>query len=53
MDKCCGNCKHHQPDGTFPDDWICVNPESEYCGDYTEFCDVCEEHEEREPKKNK
>lgn len=49
--KCCGTCKHHSPDGSFPDDWMCVNEASDACGDYTEFYDTCEEWEEREKVK--
>ena len=49
--ECCGTCEHHSPDGTFPDDWICVNAESESFGDYTEYDDSCEAWEARHEKK--
>lgn len=46
-DKCCGTCKHHSKDDG-NDDWVCVNPESEYFADYTDYNHSCEEYEERE-----
>lgn len=45
--ECCGTCKWHHPDDTFPADWICVNGESENCGDYTEYEESCDHWEER------
>ena len=52
MDKteCCGTCKYHKPTGSYCNgdtDWVCVNNDSEYCTDYTEYSDVCDEYEER------
>lgn len=48
MDKkeCCGTCKwhkHEQTDG----DFVCVNAQSEYVADWTEYGFVCDEYEER------
>lgn len=43
--ECCSTCKHHYPDGL---DWVCTNPDSDYCADWTEYNDKCEEWEERE-----
>lgn len=50
-DHCCGNCKWHYPDGTWPDDWICTNQASDHCADWTEYEDTCEEWEARDEKK--
>jgi len=47
---CCGTCKHHHPDGTWPDDWICVNADSEHVADWTEYEDSCEHWEARDEK---
>jgi hypothetical protein len=43
----CGTCKYHHRDGDFPDDFICVNADSDYVGDWTENTDTCEEWERR------
>lgn len=55
MDKveCCGTCQYHKPDNTWPDDWICTNPESERCGDWTDYEDICECYEERRKRGGK
>lgn len=45
-DNCCGICEYHvfsQEDG----DYICVNPNSEYYSDFTNYESCCEEYEER------
>lgn len=47
MDECCGNCKHHQYEDA-SQGWVCCNPDSECCADWTEYDDVCEEFEERD-----
>lgn len=44
--KCCHNCKYHQHED-ITDGWICVNGDSEYIADWTEFDDTCEDWEER------
>ena len=41
----CGTCYWHKREG---DEWVCVNKNSDYCADYTEYDDTCEEWEERE-----
>lgn len=43
----CGTCRFHKRDGDFPDDFICVNPDSDNVGDWTEYTDTCEEWERR------
>lgn len=43
---CCGTCKWHQNEH-IDDGWVCVNRDSEYCTDWTEFDHCCEEWEER------
>lgn len=50
MKEICGKCKYHRPVATFSNgdtDWVCVNDESDYCADFTEYEDGCEEFEER------
>lgn len=44
--KECGNCKHHYHED-IDDGWVCVNPRSRFCTDWTEYEDTCEEWEER------
>lgn len=46
MNECCGTCKYHQRE-EIDDGWVCVNDESEYCADWTEYNDTCSEWEER------
>nr|DAI50690.1 MAG TPA: hypothetical protein [Bacteriophage sp.] len=42
--KCCGTCKyHHHAD--IDDGWVCVNDQSEYYADWTDYSDSCEEWE--------
>lgn len=43
---CCGKCNYHGQDEDSKDDWICVDPNSEYFGCYTEDEDVCKERDE-------
>lgn len=43
-EEICGTCRYHRNDGT---DWVCINKDSEYCSDWTEYGDQCEEWEER------
>lgn len=46
-EKCCGTCKYHGFEN-LSDGWVCVNDRSEYCADWTEYSDSCEEWEKRE-----
>ena len=48
-DKKCGTCKHHYHED-IDDGWVCVNPRSRFCTDWTEYEDTCEEWEERHSK---
>lgn len=43
--ECCGNCRYHEKD-LYDEGYICVNGESDYCADWTEYNDFCEEYEE-------
>ena len=45
--KCCGNCDYCAESG---EDLVCVNEESEYCGDFVGFKHSCcdWEHSEEE-----
>ena len=45
-EECCGTCKWHRKDDD--GDWYCANYDSEYYTDWTEYTDVCTEHERRE-----
>lgn len=36
----CGKCRFHYFDSDL-NDWICVNPESDYCGVETAYDDGC------------
>ena len=40
----CGECQWHRKEY---DDWVCTNPDSEYCGEPTEYEDGCFEYEKR------
>lgn len=44
MEKCCGTCKYHYHEN-IDDGWVCVNDESEYCTDCTEYEDSCPDWE--------
>lgn len=48
QNECCGNCRYHKNDDTFPEDYICVNDASEHCADWTDYKDYCYEWEGRE-----
>ena len=45
--ECCGNCRWHEKDEQYGDDWICGNDDSEQFGDYTSWSDGCSEYERR------
>lgn len=49
MDKICGECKWHWCEdlGFIKSDWYCVNPDSDYCMDSTDYTDTCDEWEQR------
>ena len=38
MEQCCGTCKYHHHE-SIDDGWVCVNSDSEYCTDWTEYED--------------
>ena len=42
----CGTCRFHEKDDEH-DDWICTNPDSEHCSDWTGYEDSCWEWESR------
>lgn len=37
----CGTCIYHQYEDV-TDGWVCVNDQSEYCADWTDYNDSCE-----------
>jgi len=43
---CCGTCRWHEHE-SIDDGWICVNSDSEYCSDWTDYNHYCEDYEER------
>ena len=45
--ECCGTCKWHQHEN-IDDGWVCVNSDSDYCADWTDYNDYCMDYEERE-----
>lgn len=48
--KCCGTCKYHQFENV-DEGYVCVNGESEYLSDWTDFnhtCDCWEGRDERD-----
>ena len=47
--RVCGTCKYHARDDN--GDWVCVNSDSDYITDWTDYDDGCEEWEQREGKK--
>lgn len=46
MDRCCGTCKYHEHED-IDNGWVCVNPESDYIADWTDYDFCCEDYEER------
>lgn len=47
MDKICGTCKYHEYEEV-SQGWVCVNDQSEYLADWTEYEDGCVCWEERD-----
>lgn len=45
--RLCGTCKYHKHE-SIDDGWICVNADSEYVADWTEYDFCCDEWEGRE-----
>ena len=43
IEHICGTCKWHHKDQF--GDWHCVNSDSEWCTEWTEYTDTCEEWE--------
>lgn len=43
----CGTCRYHQHE-SINDGWVCINPESDCCADWTEYGDSCEDWEGRQ-----
>lgn len=46
-EQCCGTCRWHRRE-PIDDGWVCVNADSEYCTDWTEYGHGCEEWEGKE-----
>lgn len=47
--KCCGTCQWHQHE-SIDNGWVCVNDQSCYCCDWTEYNDSCEDWKEGDEK---
>lgn len=39
--RCCGTCAYHQFESV-DEGYVCVNDESEYLSDWTDFCHSCD-----------
>lgn len=46
MNECCGTCKYHQFEN-ITDGYVCVNDQSEYVTDWTDYNHCCDEYVER------
>lgn len=44
MDRCCGTCKWHLYEN-IDEGFVCTNIDSEYCADWTDYDDTCEDWE--------
>lgn len=44
--ECCGTCKWHHHESV-DDGWVCVNADSDFCTDWTDYDDCCDEWEGR------
>lgn len=44
MERCCGTCKWHWYVNIY-EDFVCTNIDSEYCADWTDYDDYCEDWE--------
>lgn len=44
--ECCGTCKWHEHEN-ISDGWVCVNNDSEYVADWTDYDFCCEQYESR------
>ena len=45
--QCCGTCRYHAHED-IDDGWVCVNGDSDYVADWTDYDFCCDEWEERE-----
>lgn len=46
-ERCCGTCRYHRHE-SIDDGWVCVNDESDYYTDWTDYEFCCSEWEGRE-----
>lgn len=44
--QCCGTCLHHCRE-SIDNGYVCTNDQSEYCSDWTDYNDSCEDWEGR------
>ena len=49
--QCCGTCEYGSYDEI--DGYICVNSESEYLADYTEYSHTCDSWEPKQRKRSR
>ena len=45
-ERCCGTCKYHEHED-ISDGFVCVNGDSDFVTDWTDYNFCCEEYEER------
>lgn len=46
-ERCCGTCRYHYHE-TIDDGWVCVNSDSEYYTDFTDYDHTCPDWEARQ-----
>ena len=47
MERCCGTCKWQWYENV-DEGFVCTNIDSEYCADWTDYADSCEDWEGKE-----
>jgi len=45
-EQICGNCRWYEHEN-ISNGWVCVNNDSDYCADWTDYNHTCEYWEER------
>ena len=45
-ERCCGTCRYHRHEDV-DDGWVCVNADSDFCTEWTDYEDCCDEWETR------
>lgn len=50
MERCCGTCKWHWYEN-IDEGFVCTNIDSEYCTDWTDYADSCEDWEGKDDER--